>query len=401
MSFGLLSPSHRAALALLLAPIIVAAINCDHAQARARHHGKHHASHHAIHGPDYHPPYAAIVVDANTGEVLHEASADEPRHPASLTKIMTLYLLFEQIEAGKLKLDTPLHVSAEAALQPPTKLGLKPNQTLTVDDAIKGLVTRSANDAARVVGEAIGGTEQQFATLMTEKAKALGMTNTTYVNSSGLPADEQITTARDQAILGRAVQDRFPELYRYFATLNFRYHGHDIHNHNSLLGQVRGVDGIKTGYTEASGYNLVASVRRDGRHIVAVVLGGKSNAARDARMRELIEEHMVRASTAHTAPSSPELAREEGAPVSIARVPVPASRPQATPGAPPGATPGEAAENALASAKTELIDDSKPVAKSRVRSGRSRHAAKQGSDSTQRARAQSTMFNGFDFFSVR
>jgi D-alanyl-D-alanine carboxypeptidase len=164
----------------------------------------------------------------------------------------------------------------------------------------------------------------------------------------------------------------------------------DIHNHNSLLGHVRGVDGIKTGYTEASGYNLVTSVRREGRYIVAVVLGGRSNAARDTRMRELIEEHIGHASTGRTAPATTDVAREEGAPVAIA--PVPAPRPQAT--------PGEAAENALASAKTELIEDTKPVAKSRARSGRSRHAEKQSSDAAQRARAGTT-FNGFNFFSVR
>jgi D-alanyl-D-alanine carboxypeptidase len=392
MGFGLLSPSHRVLVGALLASFVAATISCDHAQARSRNHKKQHASHRVVHGPDYRPPYAAIVVDANSGEVLHETSPDEPRHPASLTKIMTLYLLFEQIDAGKLKLDAPLPVSAEAAMQPPTKLGLKSNQTLTVEDAIKGMVTRSANDAARVVGEAIGGTEQEFAALMTEKAKELGMTSTTYVNASGLPADEQNTTARDQATLGRAIQDRFPELYRYFATLNFRYHGHDIHNHNSLLGNVRGVDGIKTGYTEASGYNLVTSVHRDGRHIVAVVLGGRSGAARDTRMRELIEEHIGRASTGRKAPATMDVARGEGVPVPVAGVPMPAPRPEAT--------PGEAVETALASAKTELIEDEKPVAKQRTRSGRSRHAAKQSSEAAQRARANAT-FHGFNFFSLR
>ena len=151
-------------------------------------------------------------------------------------------------------------------MQTPTKLGLKANSTISVEDAIKGMCTRSANDAAVVVGEAIGGTETDFAGLMTEKARALGMVNTTYVNASGLPAEEQITTARDQAILGRAVQDRFPTYYRYFSTLSFRYRGKEIHNHNGLLGQVKGMDGIKTGYTEASGYNLVSSSSR-GRHI--------------------------------------------------------------------------------------------------------------------------------------
>src|SRR5262249_7560624 len=256
-----------------------------------------------IHGPNYQPPYAAIVVDDKSGFVLHEASADEPRHPASLTKIMTLYLLFEQLEDGKLKLDTPLPISTRAALQNPTKLWLKANQTITVEDAIKGLVTKSANDAAVVVAEAIGGSEAEFAKLMTLRARALGMTRTTYVNASGLPADEQITTARDQAILGRAIQHRFPEYYGYFATPSFHYKGAYMNNHNALLGQVKGVDGIKTGYTEASGYNLVCSVRRDEKHIVAVVLGGTSNAARDARMRQLIEENISLGSARRTVPA--------------------------------------------------------------------------------------------------
>ena len=245
-----------------------------------------------VHGPNYHPPYSAIVIDNNSSQVLHDENADEPRHPASLTKIMTLYLLFEQLEAGRLKLDTQLRVSALAALQPPTKLGLKVNQTLAVEDAIKGLVTESANDAAVVVAEAIAGSEAEFAKLMTQKARALGMMSTTYINASGLPADEQITTARDQALLGCTIQDRFPNYYRYFSTPSFRYHGVEMHNHNVLLGQVEGVDGVKTGYTEASGYNLVASVRRKERHIVAVVLGGTSRVKRDARMRELITRYI-------------------------------------------------------------------------------------------------------------
>jgi D-alanyl-D-alanine carboxypeptidase len=245
-----------------------------------------------VHGLNYHPPYSAIVIDDNSGEVLHDEHADEPRHPASLTKIMTLYLLFEQLEAGTLKLDTPLRVSAFASLQPPTKLGLKPEQTITIDDAIKALVTESANDVAVVVSEAIGGSEAEFAKLMNNKAKALGMMRTTYVNCSGLPADEQITTARDQALLGRAVQEHFPSYYHYFATPSFRYHGLEMQNHNALLGEVEGVDGVKTGYTEASGYNLVASVRRKEKHLVAVVLGGTSKGMRNTRMRELITRYI-------------------------------------------------------------------------------------------------------------
>ena len=295
------SPWRPLALTASLATLTVVGFNSPGAEARTAPHN-HQTVHQTadkrvVHGPKYHPPYSALVIDDNSGQVLHDAKADEPRHPASLTKIMTLYLLFEQLQAGRLKLDTQLPISAFAAQQAPTKLGLKANQTLAVEDAVKGLVTRSANDAAVVVAEAIAGSEADFAKLMTEKAKALGMMSTTYVNASGLPADEQITTARDQALLGCTIQEHFPEYYRYFSATSFRYHGVEMHNHNALLGQLEGVDGIKTGYTEASGYNLVASVRRQEKHIVAVVLGGTSNAKRDARMRELITRYIPLAMT--------------------------------------------------------------------------------------------------------
>ena len=299
LGFAQISPRHRLRVAGLLIPLMIASAGWNETQARSP---RNEPPKRVVHGPNYRPPYAAIVVDDKSGFVLHEVSADEPRHPASLTKVMTLYLLFEQLEDGKLNLDTPLPISSRAAMQNPTKLGLKANQTIKVEDAIKGLVTKSANDAAVVVAEAIGGSEEEFAKLMTLKARTLGMTSTTYVNASGLPAEEQITTARDQAILGRAVQHRFPGYYQYFATPSFHYRGAEIRNHNSLLGQVRGVDGIKTGYTEASGYNLVSSVHRDEKHIVAVVLGGTSNEARDARMRQLIEDHISLASTQRTVP---------------------------------------------------------------------------------------------------
>jgi D-alanyl-D-alanine carboxypeptidase len=295
------SRSHRLTILGLLPILMIIGASWD-AHARDSRKNPHARVVRAIHSPDYRPPYADIVVDENTGQVMHASNADGPRHPASLTKIMTLYLLFEQIEEDKLKLDTPLQISSHAAIQPPTKLGLKANETITVEDAIRGLVTKSANDAAAVVSEAIGGSEEEFAKLMTAKARALGMANTTYVNASGLPAEEQITTARDQAILGSAIQTRFPRYYQYFATRSFRYRGVEMRNHNSLLGQVKGVDGIKTGYTEASGYNLMSSVRRDDKHLIAVVLGGTSNAARDARMRQLIEENIPLASTQRTVP---------------------------------------------------------------------------------------------------
>jgi D-alanyl-D-alanine carboxypeptidase len=208
---------------------------------------------------------------------------------------MTLYLLFEQLEAGKLRLDSQLPVSEHASVQAPTKLGLKPGQTIEVEDAIRGLVTKSANDAAVTVAEAIGGSEHDFAEMMTAKAHALGMTRTLYRNASGLPSDEQVTTARDQATLGRTIQQRFPRYYKYFSTPSFTWKGETLRNHNHLLGRIEGMDGIKTGYTQASGFNLVASVRRNDRHIVSVVLGGSSAGARDARMRSLIEDYIEKA----------------------------------------------------------------------------------------------------------
>jgi D-alanyl-D-alanine carboxypeptidase len=297
--------------------------------ADARHHRRlrvhyvaaHHTArvHHHARAEDYSPPSASIVVDGNTGAVLQASNADAQRHPASLTKIMTLYLLFERLDAGKIKLDTPLKVSEHAADQDPTKLELKPGQTIAVEDAIKGVVTRSANDAAVVIAESLGGSEDEFAKLMTQKAHALGMSRTTYVNASGLPADDQITTARDQALLGRAIQDRFPRYYKYFSIPAFVYHGVAIRNHDHLLSQVQGVDGIKTGFTRASGFNLVTSMHRDGRYVVAVVLGGRSSFQRDAHMRELIGAHIKEASVQRTAPAIAEQAasREEPQPVAF------------------------------------------------------------------------------------
>ncbi len=272
----------------------------------AARHAPHHASHgahesrHSKHESDPAPPHAAIVLDANSGQVLHADKADELRHPASLTKIMTLYLLFERLDAGKIRLDSQLPVSEQASIQAPTKLGLKPGQSLEVEDAIRGMVTKSANDAAVAVAEAIGGSEREFADMMTLKAHAIGMSRTVYRNASGLPNDEQVTTARDQALLGRAIGERFPRYYQYFATPSFTYHGQTMRNHNQLLGHVEGMDGIKTGYTQASGFNLVASVRRNNRHIVSVVMGGTSAGARDARMRDLIEEYIVAAAPQKT-----------------------------------------------------------------------------------------------------
>ncbi len=257
--------------------------------------------------------YADIVVDVNSGDVLHAANADSQRHPASLTKIMTLYLLFERLDAGRIKLDSDLNVSENASEQAPSKLGLKPGQSISVEDAIKALVTKSANDVAVVVAEAIGGNEDDFARLMTRKARALGMSRTTYKNASGLPDDDQVTTARDQALLAMAVQDRFPKYYSYFKTPSFVYRGRAMRNHNHLLGRVEGVDGIKTGYTNMSGFNLVTSVKRGPRHIVAAVFGGRSAGQRDARMRSLIEDNVSEAAVKRSVPKMTEVAEAEPA----------------------------------------------------------------------------------------
>ncbi|MBV9561897.1 MAG: SPOR domain-containing protein, partial [Bradyrhizobium sp.] len=205
------------------------------------------------------------------------------------------------LDSGKIRLDTEMPVSQHAADQDPTKLNLRPGQTIKVEDAIKGLVTRSANDAAVVIAEYIGGSEDEFAKMMTRKARALGMSRTTYRNASGLPNDEQITTARDQSILGRAIQDRFPRYYRYFSTTTFTFRGETIHGHNRLLGSVEGVDGIKTGYTRASGFNLVTSMHRGNRFLVGVVMGGSSGGSRDAIMRRLLAENLDKGATTRTA----------------------------------------------------------------------------------------------------
>ncbi len=307
---------------LLASAAIAAALTITSDVADARRHHRSHA-HHAHAGrshhrqarlEDYSPPFASIVLDGNSGAVLQAASPDALRHPASLTKVMTLYLLFERLESGRLKLDSPLRVSEHAAEQAPTKLELKPGQAITVEDAIKSIVTKSANDAAVAVAENLAGDEDNFAKLMTQKAHALGMAHTKYVNASGLPDDDQITTARDQALLGRAIQERFPRYYKFFSTETFVYHGEAMRNHNHLLGAVDGVDGIKTGFTRASGFNLLTSLHRDGRYLIAVVMGGPSASERDERMRELIGAHIKEAALRRTAPTIVEVAERRDEP---------------------------------------------------------------------------------------
>jgi D-alanyl-D-alanine carboxypeptidase len=238
--------------------------------------------------------YAGIVVDAKSGKVLYESDADEYRYPASVSKVMTLYVLFQELEAGKVKLSDKMKVSKFAASAQPTKLGLKAGSSISVENAIKAIVTLSANDMARVVAEYIAGSESGFAKRMTSTAKALGMKKTTYVNASGLPDGRQVTTVRDQAILAAAIYEHFPDYYKYFQTKSFSYGKRTYGNHNNLLGK-NGIDGIKTGYINASGYNLMTAARIDGKHIVVVGFGFNKAGTRDAKVRELVAKYLPKA----------------------------------------------------------------------------------------------------------
>lgn len=273
--------------------------------------------------------YAGIVVDAKTGKTLYADSADAYRYPASLTKIMTLYIVFEELEAGRLSLNSKFKVSKNASKEPPSKIGLRPGQTIKVKDAILALVTKSANDVATTVAENIGGSEAKFAKRMTNTARQLGMKRTTFRNAHGLPNSRQRTTARDMSRLGIAIQERFPQYYKYFNTRVYTYKGRRYGNHNKLLGRVKGVDGIKTGYIRASGFNLVTSVNRNGRHIVAVVMGGRTGATRNKHMTNLIGRYLHKASKGRK--SAPLVANVKRQPAFVAasmkNVPMPSGKP--------------------------------------------------------------------------
>lgn len=233
--------------------------------------------------------YAAIVVDAQSGEVLFARRADNPRYPASITKVMTLYMTFEALAEGRVKLDDMITVSPRAASQPPSKLGLAAGQRISVDDAIRSLAVRSANDMAVAIAEHVGGSEARFAAMMTLRAQELGMTQSRFVNPHGLPDSRQISSARDLAILSRAVMRDYPQYYHYFGQHHWVYNGRQYGNTNGLLHSGNGYDGIKTGFTNASGYNLAASAVRDGRRIITVVLGGRSSRTRNAHVAELMD----------------------------------------------------------------------------------------------------------------
>ena len=234
------------------------------------------------------PKYAAIVIDANSGELLYDKRADSPRYPASVTKVMTLYLTFEALSEGRLKLTDRVPISSHAAAQAPTKLGVAVGDSISVDEAIRAMTVKSANDIAVAMSEKLGGSEGRFAALMTLRGQELGMRNSRFVNASGLPDSRQISTARDLAILARATMRDFPQYYSYFSIKGFDFRGRYIPGHNRLLSSMPGFDGLKTGYTNASGYNLVGSAVKDGRRLIAVVLGGSSTAWRDNNMEDLL-----------------------------------------------------------------------------------------------------------------
>lgn len=279
---------------------------------------------------------AAFVFDANSGRVLHDQAADERRFPASLTKMMTLYMLFGEIEQGRLTYQSKIRISERANGMAPSKLGLEVGEEIAVIDCIKALVIKSANDIAVAVAEHIGGSEYQFATMMTERAHQIGMRNTTFRNASGLPNPAQFSTARDMVTLALRLQDDFPQHYRHFSLASFEYGGKIYKSHNTLMRGFPGMDGIKTGYTRASGFNLVSSVRADGKHVVGAVFGGKTAATRNALMRSLLYAALQNASTSKTRDSSSQLiasARKPAKPAPVLAAVAPAPPPPTKPAA--------------------------------------------------------------------
>ena len=240
---------------------------------------------------------ASLILDARTGKVLSAENADVLNHPASLTKMMTIYMAFEAINRGKITWNTPLVMSKYAASRPPTKLGVRAGDSITVRDAVLGMITKSANDAAAAMAEKLGGSESNFASMMTQKARQLGMSRTTFYNASGLPDGRQVTTARDMSTLAVALMRNYPSEYRLFSTASFTFRGRTIRGHNNLMYRYQGMDGIKTGYTNASGFNLVSAVKDGDRRVVGVVLGGRTARSRDDKMAGLLDKYLGRASS--------------------------------------------------------------------------------------------------------
>ncbi len=243
----------------------------------------------AVSEATYRARFAALVVNADDGQILYEVNAEEIRHPASLTKMMTLYLLFEAMKRGKLDMDSRLSVSSKAAAAPPTNIDLIPGDQITVKTAIESLIVRSANDVAMVVAEGLGGSQAEFADMMNAKARQLGMNDTNFENPSGLPDDQQVSTAYDLARLGIALKRDFPEYYQWFSITEFEFRGRYYEGHNRLLGRYPGTDGIKTGYIGKSGFNLVTSVKRGSWRLVGVIMGGRTAASRDQQMMDMLD----------------------------------------------------------------------------------------------------------------
>ena len=300
------------------------------------------------------PIYEAIVIDAETGQVLRELNPDAVTYPASLTKMMTLYLTFEALNQGRLRLDQYLTVSPAAAAHAPSKLGLQPGETVTVRDMILGIVTKSANDAAAVLAEGLGGgSEQAFARMMTQKARQLGMTRTNYANASGLPDPEQLTTARDVARLALALYHDFPREYRYFSVKEFNFQGEQVTGHDHMLDWYPGADGIKTGFTVASGFNLATSAVQNGRRLIGVILGGRSVRSRDESMAQLL--NLGFADLARSPPTMVAQRQEPAAPAAVQAAAV-----QATPQ--PRASFAEIASASMAPAARSAATAPQPVA---------------------------------------
>jgi D-alanyl-D-alanine carboxypeptidase len=330
---------------LIFSAILALALTASPAWAKKR--VAHKKGGHAVHrhigaAVDAGASYADIVIDAESGRILHATDADKLRHPASLTKMMTLYLTFQALESGKININQYLPVSENAAAQSPSKLGLRAGQRIRVEDAILGLVTESANDAAVTLGEWLGGSEEGFAQMMTRQAHALGMNGTQFRNPSGLPDPDQVTTARDMAVLGDALIYHFPQYYAYFSHDNFTYAGIPHHNHNHLMDRYDGMDGIKTGYIRASGFNLVASARRGTMRLVGVVFGGRSAVARDNHMAQLLDQGFMRAHSEKVQARA-----------------VPTAMPPVTPQAPPQPAPTQqaAADNEAEGDGSDVTND--------------------------------------------
>ena len=325
--------------------------------------------------------YAAIVIEESSGKVLFARNADKSRFPASLTKIMTLYLLFEELESGRMTMQTKMPVSRVAASRSPSKLYLKPGQSITVKDAIYALITKSANDVATVIGEALSGSERNFGKRMTRKARALGMASTTFRNASGLPHSKQRTTARDMARLAIAIRRDFPQYFGFFSTKSFRWRGKRFGNHNKLLSNYSGTDGIKTGYIDASGFNLVATVERRGVRLIGVVFGGRSGRTRDAHMVEILDKSFkrVKPGDIHT-----QLAASSNAVRALPKTlpkarPVPPPSPGTLPVAPPPRRTSAGSIDLALAGEPRYLEGALPAPDLRKRDGPSKWSVQVGS----------------------